>query len=191
MVSSHVNYVSNLLFDSTSHSGRLFTVVRHPIDRAIATYHDVITKNEDLSDLTLAEYVHSTHVNDSDWMTRFLTNKRKERIGPNHLQLAKEILRKKCIVGLHDEIEQSMQLFEDYFGWTAMNEKSNKICHEEIIRKEHERGVDIFAKVGHLINKESDEYKILLHYNRYDVELYWYAVELFKEQQEWVKTLQI
>jgi hypothetical protein len=122
-------------------------------------------------------------------MTRFLTNKRQERIGPNHLQLAKEILRKKCIVGVHDEIEESMQLFEDYFGWTAMNEKSNEICHNEIITKEHERGVDIFSKVGHLIDKESDEYKILLDYNRYDVELYWYAVELFKEQKEWVKTL--
>lgn len=190
IVSSHVNYASNLLFDSDNHKGRLFTILRHPIDRAIATYYEVITKNPDLSDMTLADYVHSTYVNDSDWMTRFLTNKRQERIGPEHLQLAKEILRKKCLVGLYDEIEASFQLFQDYYGWVATNEKSNEMCHTEIIANEHERAAEIFEKVGHLIDVESDEYQVLYNYNKYDLELYWYGVEVFKEQQEWISGMQ-
>ena len=138
--------------------------------------------------MTLSEYVHSTYVNDSDWMTRFLSNKRQERIGPEHLQLAKEILRTKCLVGLYDEMEESFQLFQDYFGWVAANEKSNGMCHAEIIANEHERGAQIFEKVGHLIDVESDEYQVLYNYNKYDIQLYWYAVEVFKEQLEWVNS---
>ena len=67
------------------------------------------------------------------------------------------------------------------------NNRGFDICHDEVVRIEKERGYDVYNGVGHGVDMESDVYKVLLQFNKYDMELYYYAVALFKEQQEWLR----
>jgi len=183
--SSHLQFSASELFD-TEHKGRMFTVFRHPVDRTIATYHFVITKTNDpvVSNMTLTEFVSSSEM-DKDWFTRFLVNKRHEGLNIDDLQLAKEIIRRKCVVGIHEDIDTSMKHFDNYFGWKT-NGKAYDMCSKAIIAKERSRARDTYARIG-MIKEGDPVYETIVRLNNFDMQLYWYAYDLFEEQKKWLK----
>jgi len=189
IVSSHVRPTTSTLFDAT-HKGRLFTALRHPVDRSISEYHYVTTTTDDLdiSMMTLKEYVSSKYID--NWITRFLVNKHHVPLVQEDLQLAKEILRRRCLVGLHEKIELSIKLFEQYFGWTGNGESitdAHTVCLKKVIAREHIRAKDEYKDVGN-IEMGSAVYDQIVNLNKFDMKLYWYASDLFKEQESWVRT---
>lgn len=188
IVSNQVRLPTSTLFDR-KHEGRFFTALRHPIDRCISEYHYVIstTTDPDVKKMSLIECAESPNM-DKDWITRFLINKRQVPLVHEDLQLAKEILRKKCLIGLHENVERSMDLFEQYFGWTSKNRRekdANKNCKSVILDIEHNRARDAYRDVGD-VTKGSEIYNKLVELNSFDMKLYWYAYDLFEEQLLWV-----
>jgi len=187
IVSNHIRLIASTLFD-TSQKGRLFTALKHPVDRKISEYYYVLSTNPNP---TQAEFMNlegfvSSKYSDKDWMTRFLIGKRSGELVPEDLQLAKEILRRRCLIGLHDQIEQSIHLFENYFGWTAEGKNADNYhsCKQEVISNEKAHAKEIFGKVGK-VKKGDVVYEKIVDLNKYDMELYWYAHDLFKKQQSW------
>lgn len=185
IVSNHVHLTTSILFGA-SHKGRLFTALRHPVDRSIFEYHFVMstTTIPEVRSMSLDEFVTSRH-SDKDWVTRFLINKRQVPLSPEDLELAKEILRRRCLIGLHEYIEQSITLFEEYFGWAVNGlgaTKAHKNCMNQVILKENSYARDAYHGVGN-VEKGSDVYNKIVELNSYDMQLYWYAFDLFKEQQ--------
>lgn len=187
--------VSSLLYHATSlfsdrHKGRLFTIFRHPVERAVSLFHYVQdtqwrrsqTFRKELSELSIDQYFESG-LAENNWMTRFLINEpTKGALTKEGLNLAKEILRRKCLVGLLNEKGESFARFERYFGFPLKNDKQ-KECHDKKLQyawpQKHRHDE---------VEENTPLWDLILSHNVYDMELYRYASEvLFLEQGEMFK----
>lgn len=168
-----------VIFDKF-HRGRFFTMLREPIDRIVSLYYYrriatwEPTYNPILKDQTLEEFVNASGEN---WMVRSLTGCMSGPLDVVHLNVAKEILRSKFLIGLIDDKTESFRRFEEYFGWKFPSPVS-QTCKNSIIYFEWHS--------GNPHPKLSDDDPIRLkirNMNLWDVALYEYAKQLFKEQE--------
>jgi len=175
----------NLLGQS---KGRLFTLLRHPIERAIMVYYSFIssTSDPDLENMSLEQYASSNNA-EENWMVRRMTNNLQiegKDVDATDLLKAKEILRQKCVIGLYSKMDESISRFEKTFSWGAVTENqanSGKICHDKIISNVQQR--DKSMALGTLIKRGDTEYTLLLNKNKLDMDLYLYAVKLYEAQE--------
>ena len=92
-----------------------------------------------------------------------------------NLDIAKEVLRQKFIVGLLENKRGSFARFDHYFKWKdSLNYEKNFLCRKQLMDEVH--------PPKHHVNKESETWNLLLEQNRYDILLYEYAKDLFKQQ---------
>jgi hypothetical protein len=188
--SPHLHESSELF--STTNRGRLIVVVRHPSEREFARFryirrwdHGKLMKVEDRRGMTYAEFAKSDYVVD-DWMTRTLVGKEKDRIlTAEDMYTAKEILRRKAMIGLFSDVLGAIRHFARYFGWdNAMNgEKLNDrtvTCFENAILEE--MGKEMYG-TSDLIDEDSKEgsaaWQMILERNKFDYELYAYSQYLY------------
>jgi len=168
--------------------GRLFTLLRHPIERAIMVYYSFIssTSDPDLENMSLEQYASSNNA-EENWMVRRMTNNLQiegKDVDATDLLKAKEILRQKCVIGLYSKMDESISRFEKTFSWGAVTENqanSGKICHDKIISNVQQR--DKSMALGTLIKRGDTEYTLLLNKNKLDMDLYLYAVKLYEAQE--------
>ena len=191
-MSRHLHYAGKMLFDG-EHKGRAFTILRHPIERSLATYHalQLHSTNPELKSMTLEQYIESEYV-ESNWLTRFLVNRRQDGLlGYEQVAVAKELLRRKFLIGLYDNLEESIARIEAFFAWTIVSPPGRaegaKICHEEMIENARKRDKEDFEYMSTKLQYGDSTYNRLKELNRYDLEVYWYAVQLFKEQEMMLK----
>lgn len=118
-------------------------------------------------------------------MTRWLSNARSGDVTKQHLNLAKEVLRTKFVVGLFPNLEKSIEHFEKYFGWQIVNRPYRKKCVEELISV----GANRHTTLNEEITTDSRGYNALREKNQLDMELYRYAQQLFHEQSEYFKNI--
>jgi hypothetical protein len=183
VVISTLLHQASALF-STSNRGRMFTVFRHPVERAVSLFHYVQdtqwrrrqTFKKELSDLTIEEYFKSG-LAENNWMTRFLTGElTKAELTKADVNVAKEIIRRKCLVGLLNEKGESFARFERYFGFPLKSDKV-KECHEKKLqwawplKHRHEE-----------VEEGTAVWDLIMSHNQWDMELYDYAQSLFQEQ---------
>ena len=178
------------LFEGTGKQGRCFALLRDPIERALSMFHYLQvatwepTYNPKLKNMTLVEY-NEKGLSERDWMVRFLSGKTS---GPppldSDLIKAKEVLRRKCVVGIMDKMEESIIRFNKYFGWEGQAKTDHaKKCAKTFIgtggganrNKAKEKG-SIEERVG------TKAFKLMLKRNPLDTQLYEYALHLFEKQ---------
>ena len=181
-------FMTSLLYDGASvfdenHRARLFTMFRHPVHRAVSLFHfiqDTVWRRQEtfdkvLSKITLDEY-YKGGMGESNWMTRFLSNEHTSEIDEGHLEVAKAIIRRKCLVGLMDEKSDSLARFEAYFGWKLRSEAERE-CHDKKLnwawplKHRHDD-----------VEEGSDLWNLIAEHNKYDVLLYEFAEQLYREQ---------
>eukprot|EP00546_Thalassionema_frauenfeldii_P015288 CAMPEP_0178920898 /NCGR_PEP_ID=MMETSP0786-20121207/15259_1 /TAXON_ID=186022 /ORGANISM="Thalassionema frauenfeldii, Strain CCMP 1798" /LENGTH=354 /DNA_ID=CAMNT_0020595013 /DNA_START=262 /DNA_END=1326 /DNA_ORIENTATION=- len=164
---------------SSDHKGRFFTVFRDPIERVISIFYYLQkathepTYNPALANMTLEEYVFSD-LAESNFITRCLIDKMEAPFVEEDFSVAREILRTKTLVGLLDEMEESVRRFDSYFEF---GQPKNASCVEGYVK----RGTNRHSHPG-LPQSDSPVYQELLRKNHMDVRVYKYAVELFHEQ---------
>ena len=199
--------------DEQQFKGVLFSLFRHPVERAISSFYSKQQVHDVHFDPSLEIYSLTDWANSpqyiNDYMVRSLVGKLNERsplnqqpLNRNDLDVAKEILRRKCLIGLTDEKSESLKRFEKFFDWNAEEarrhesvngeEKTaertrNEKWRKEIIKDEECKDRLLHysweKKHKHVIPEENDvSYKLLESKNRYDIELYIYARQLFDEQ---------
>uniref|UniRef100_A0A7S4HHZ9 Sulfotransferase domain-containing protein n=1 Tax=Odontella aurita TaxID=265563 RepID=A0A7S4HHZ9_9STRA len=187
IVSPRFAPVAALLFEPPFR-GRLFALFRHPIDRAVSMFYYLQTANwepsyqETWGDMTLLEY--SEHHSEKDWMVHMLAGKTRGPATEEDLEVAKEVLRRKCLVGLVHRMDESVQRFESYFGWDRRADPDDKVksrqrkrCTENLLHGGANRGQEHpRAEEG------SEEWEVLMRANRLDIQLFEYAEGLFEEQ---------
>jgi len=165
------------LFDE-EHRGRLFTMFRHPIERAASMYYALKNHPQQrgiLEGASLASYAKGNLVEDN-WVTRFLANKPGGELTPFDEAVAKEILRRKFLIGLLKFKGASMDRFQRYFGWNIKGDKMQD-CHQRIL------DWDWPSHNTHPPIKEgTTEWKLLENRNTFDMRIYHYAEQLFHEQ---------
>ena len=158
-------------FTNTTH-GRFFTIFRDPDDIAIDSYHEYMSHHPNFG-LSLADYLASDLLQD-DWVTRSLSGSTKSEIlNEQHLEVAKLILREKCLVGLFDRMTETFDRFQRFFHWDA---GLNTNCADNLL---------LFTEVDpiSLELKSSRTKEILEKRNQYDKELYQYVVDhLFDDE---------
>lgn len=184
----------------------MFTIIRHPVDRAVGMYYYLQTATWDplydpnLSKMTLEEYASSSSM-ENNWLTRFLVEKPGGKLSEKDLELAKEILRRKCLIGLFTDMHSSLMRFEQYFHlWeqsllsttksSAGTKKEDSRFNKKVILQNVKKCTDQVMRKGDkrhdhpLVTEESDSkaWNAMVRHNRYDMELYKYAQEIYKEQ---------
>jgi len=167
------------------HRAKLFTVFRDPIERAVSMFYYLSTAkwektyDPDLMMYELTDYAKTSRI-ENNWMVRSLVNKMEGFLTVEDLELAMEILRKKCLIGLLSEKEESIKRFEKYFGW----ERRSKLpgaseCEERLL------GWGWSNKNRHPpIDPGSEAYYLIKTKNELDIMLYEYAKVLFHQQGE-------
>lgn len=90
---------------------------RHPIDRAISLFYYLQvadwepTYDPELKNWSIKEYAQSSRI-ENNWLTRQLSNQLAGELAEEDLELAKEVVRQKFLVGLMTEIEPTMDRCE-------------------------------------------------------------------------------
>ena len=163
-----------------THMGRAFALFRHPIDRVASSfsYHQQESSRlgqQEFTSMTLLDYAHSDLI-ERNWMVKTLINKVNDSITPEDLEAAKEILRRKVLVGIFEIFDDSFARFMNYFQWTPNAQIRN--CQLEQAQNNDYRPNHSTLQPG------SEEYELLKSANWADMELYEYAKVLFEEQSQ-------
>jgi hypothetical protein len=177
----------NDLFTQTA-KGRLFSVFRHPIERAVSMFYYIRVADwepsykPELKDWSLEQYAVSDVV-ENNWMTRQLSNQISGDLSEENLRNAMEVIRSKMLVGLMSKIEPSMTRFEKFFRWTYhVNPTNQEACRERLMG-----GGSNSNKANKKPLGEGDEaWGLLALQNNFDLQLYDYIEKLFDEQEAFV-----
>jgi len=163
----------------------MFTVFRHPVERAASLFYFIQdtqwrqpeTRNDQFADITI-ETFYKNGFAETNWMTRFLTNElTKGELTEKDLDVAKEVLRQKCLVGLLEEKGETFERMQKYFGWRPKNEEEQDCL---------ERKLGIAWPMQHrhpAVEEDSRAWKLIRSANKFDMRLYEYAQELFSMQE--------
>jgi hypothetical protein len=183
LMSPEIHLFSSKIF-TPQNKGRLFALFRHPIDRAVSMYHYLASAswdplyNPQLKIMSLEEYARSSSI-ENNWMTRFLVNKKGGQLTKHDMLVAKEILRTKCLVGLYEDLENTLIRFHRYFGWSQKAAKGQvEECRKAVLATGDPR-----LRTPDL-ERKGKVYMALELPNKFDLELYEYAKELYHVQGE-------
>lgn len=175
IVSSSQIHISSSLF-TPERKGRMFMLMKNPVERVAQTYLLLSKHNQEVTQMTLYEFTKSRFIS-SDWMTRNLINKKKGSLTLDDLKLAKEILRRKTVIGLVDQIHESLNRFVRYFDFKGTNESETSNCEQRYISSALDLNDDPV-----ILQEGSLEWNSILQHNTFDMELYIYSLQLFEEQ---------
>uniref|UniRef100_A0A7S4K3Y2 Sulfotransferase family protein n=1 Tax=Odontella aurita TaxID=265563 RepID=A0A7S4K3Y2_9STRA len=174
VVTQRLAEVSTLF--SPTHRGRVFALFRHPVKRAVDLfyYRQRSTFDPDFEGdvavMSLKTYALSRH-HVENFMVRTLLNKVGFDVTPEDVEVCKDILRRKFVVGIAEEkwFDASVVRFERYFGWWNQFKVSTNMtvnhCHYDRIKKGGHFGSHPKAQ------KHSEAYDILASRNWADMEL--------------------
>lgn len=169
---------------------RLFTLMRHPVDRTVSEFYTFTqtAAEEVLREMTLEEYINSRYYQ-GNYMTSFVGKCWSPAVPDDIcLQWSKELLRTKFVIGIQEDIYGAMELYEDYFFWDY-DSPQVKSCKRDVIKSEFDRNFAVYQRVGEKIKEDSKMYVSIVEKNAFDMDLYWYAVELQKFQRAWIPRL--
>ena len=183
------------LFQSTNRQGKVFSLFRDPISRAVSMFaylqgatHER-TYQAHFANWRLEDYATSTLVEDN-FMTRQLLHSRPNTVlDKEDLAKAKAILCQKVFVGLLDRLEESLERFERFFGWTYMaNPTHQETCRNSLLAN----GVNTnTSPQNSLPSKDTVAYKALAERNRFDLELYKFVETLYHHQTTYVQRIPV
>lgn len=201
--------------------GQLFTMIRHPVEREISYFYALKSSSMDRPLQMEKEWANIASYELSDWlksssfldniMVRSLINNfdRSYIVTVQDLLVSKEVLRRKCLVGLLDEKASSWRRMRKYFGksWDRLqhgdlhgnNDASRNECEQKLLfwgwcnRNPHRPYVNhdfgsgwtgFATNVDKVVGKKSYEQIEIL--NKWDMILYEYAKYLFWQQGAWL-----
>ena len=183
--SPHVNEIAAELF-TPDVPGKMFAIFRDPVERVISLYYYLQTAtweptyNPALQQMTLEEYANSTLI-ESNWMVRTLSGKRTGQLTEEDITLAMQIVKQKCVVGLLDNFEESLERFDEYFDFRPNDDESIQ-CRNDLARKgSNSNG----SHKREQLDPDSPALKNIQKKNRADTLLYTYVQKLFEEQRHW------
>lgn len=195
VVSSPLPYEASSLFAPPDRRGRMFALLRPVVDRAVSHFRWIQVSGTDpyiTMGMDLAQYVRlPTDRPEFNWLTKALAGKpgtTTDILTLDDLNVAKEVLRRKAVVGLLSRKGDSMLRFERTFGWDRILSASpeRKRCEEETLHWEWKGKAEQSSSHSALSRGEwapgTELHTALERRNAFDVELYRYAERLFEEQ---------
>ena len=169
------------IFNPPSNQARCFTLMRHPVDRAVSLFYYLKqaaherSYNKEMAHMTIEEYLDSKKA-ESNWMTRSLTPGKLQGgvLNDEDLYKAMKFLRTKCVIGLTSQFSVSYRRFEAYFELKPVKEAG---CENKIMSE-----LALTTKPHPDVKEGSSVWRAFEDLNSFDMKLYNYAVQLFQEQ---------
>ena len=198
MSTQEFKFATTTLF-SPKHKGRMFALFRHPIDRAVSKFYYLqkatweSTYNERWKSMTLEKWAERDR-GENNWMVRMLVGKsNRDVLTTEDLELAKEIIRTKFVVGLMDSFDESVHRFNVLLG-VDESDAHNEQCIGQFTSSEGDSHVASNRKVIAKKNQwnsyshpdvefGSPAWVSLSKIHFFDILLYRYVTELFAEQK--------
>jgi len=179
--------VAPLLYDGSNlfdpeHRGRMFALFRHPVVRAASMFNYLQqstwepTYKPHFKDMTLEQYARGKLV-ENNFITRRLVNKRRGPLTQNDVVIAKDIMRRKCLIGITTKMDESLDRFTRYFGWEGNNLAE---CKRKIIPNRN-------SQMHLAVREGTTAWALLEEVNYFDIQLYAHAITLFEEQESIVE----
>lgn len=167
------------------------------------------TYDKKKTQITLMEYATNPKYHVDNWMTRMLADVHQGPVTDKDFQFAKTVLHEKVLVLFLDQIDESVERLLTYYDWYPSLHKRASLEDDPQVDEDREndqassstiRGgraigghqcLNIFKHSSHQ-NKnkhptpqpDSEEWSALKNINEYDINLYWYARELFDGEQK-------
>eukprot|EP00970_Alexandrium_tamarense_P013760 scaffold3665_cov214-Alexandrium_tamarense.AAC.2 len=176
IASSYVLSAASLF--TADHRGRSFTVLRHPVDTAASLFWTLKEMQPQLkTKYTLAKYVRQDFYPDN-WMTRQLTGTLPhEELTPRHLDRAKNILSAKFFVGIEEQMEETLRQLQAFYGWE--DKTGTGTCVADLLNSGDPR----FTKTSRpKPPRSSPDWNTIAMKEKFDMELYYFGLELFSRQ---------
>jgi len=164
--------------------GRPFVLFRHPVDRMASLFYYLQiatwerTYSPELADMDIETYFETRSGNGGYTVSLLLNKKRGDPITEEDVTLAKQILKDKYLVGLVTKMEESIDRFDNFFGWYENDFRSSCIkqyIHHPVNNNPHK-----------VVKEGSRAWDLAVEKNWPDMELYDYAVQLFEEQGNFI-----
>ncbi|KAL7493931.1 hypothetical protein ACHAWT_002731 [Skeletonema menzelii] len=173
IVSSHVDLIPSLF--NSNDKAKAFVMMRHPCDRATSMFYFLKgTGYSPVQNMTLDDYAKSELI-ENNWMVRILSESMSGPIDMDNLDIAKEVLKRKFLVGLLDNKRGSFARFDHYFKWKESPKYASEFgCRKQLMDEKY--------VPKHPVRKGSETWNLLMEQNRFDIHLYDYAKELFVQQ---------
>lgn len=181
---------------SPSHPARIFTIFRHPVLRLISAFHyqKIATweRTFDDTNLTLLEYASDSRYHVDNWMTRMLANRHSGPVRHMDYMYAKKVMKEKVLILWLDEIDDSMSRLLTFMGWEDLltdipppaDRKGGGLSGIDCLNYYlHSNPVNVHHEKGDAIKEDSEEWQKLKEINRFDLNLYLFAKELFDGEQ--------
>ena len=136
IVTTDVKFAVETLFDS-HHPGRLFVLFRHPIQRLVSKFYYMQSAfwersyKKELSSMSLLHW--ATHVNtDNNSILMKLSGKEYYQLKERDVREAKRTLRKRFVVGLTEEMEESIRRFNVVMriDYSSLENEENNVKSE-------------------------------------------------------------
>ncbi|KAL3771773.1 hypothetical protein ACHAW5_002387 [Stephanodiscus triporus] len=151
-------------------------------------------KAKAVEDMSINDYAKSSLAEDN-CMVRIITNTTEKKITALHLDVAKEVIGRKCLVGFIDErLGESLKRFSGFFRWEQINSISKHYAVGSAAATTPEKDIDEKRKCANKLVKigvnrhkysrlkeTSNAWKLLKAKNAYDIELYEYAEALYEK----------
>lgn len=177
-------YAIEQLYDE-EHKGRVFGLFRHPVDRLVSKFYYLQiatwerTYRPQWKNISILEFAKRRN-NDNNHMVKKLAGKRmNDHVDNTDLELAKNTIRDYFIVGLMEQMEESIQRYNIVMDIDEEDKKTVN-CMERFFGL----GGEIKNSNSHPKLEEDDEaYKVLAQKNDLDVQLYKYILDFFEEQR--------
>jgi len=189
IVTSHLHEGSALF--TPNNMGRMFSFFRHPVELSQSLFWYLgyakweNQYREEIKNMTLLEYAQdeSGTFRIDNWVTRYLVRNLKGVITEKDLNFAKEILETKCLIGMMDKMEESMDRIIIYYGldvYHKTKEQKESSSAKQCIKNFNEQKQNTHKHS--LVGPESEEWKLLKEKNNYDMKLYNFAQDLWVKQ---------
>lgn len=156
---------------SPEHRARGFFMMEHPIHSAEKLFLAAKARGAIKANMKFVSYPNSTNYVDNFYV-RSLTNALRGELTHEHLLVAKGIIARKFMIGIADYLAESMKRLRVYYNLKETSEN----CVTLNLNEAQEREEPYKTKRG------SDGWNAVALVNRFDMELYYYSLELFSKQ---------
>ena len=126
-------------------------------------------------DITFGQYVSSNQYM-GNWMVHQLTGTMPwVELNDSHLERAKFILQKKVFVGIASQLDETMRQLKLYFGW----KEKEPYCVFNFLHS-----MPTNTNKHPKIARGGSEWNLVAEKEKWDLNLYYYALELFAGQRD-------
>lgn len=174
-------FTSGSALFTPQHHGRAFTIMRHPIDLAESLFYYrrkaawEPSYRRDWNKITFAQYVASDEYI-GNWMVHQLTGTMPwVELTEAHLEQAKSVLQRKVFVGISSQMDETVRQLKRYFHWM----EAQPFCVYNYLHS-----TPTNSNKHPKIQRGSEQWLVVAEKEKWDMGLYYYALELFAEQRE-------